>query len=106
MQKSILLASHVVLNEPYIIWTSFLTLIPWGHGQLVDGDRGVSYTHRNLPLDGEEAAPASGSVANRMHTLSNGNKTTTIIEPTMSNGALSTKGLSINGTVTPTNNRA
>ncbi|KAH9546290.1 hypothetical protein CY35_12G087500 [Sphagnum magellanicum] len=78
----------------------------WGHGQVVDGDRGVSYTHRNLPLDGEEAAPALGSVANRMHTLSNGNKTTTIIEPTMSNGALSTKGVSINGTVTSTNNRA
>jgi hypothetical protein len=73
---------------------------------VVDGDRGVSYTHRNLPLDGEEAAPALGSVANRMHTLSNGNKTTTIIEPTMSNGALSTKGVSINGTVTSTNNRA
>jgi len=28
IQKSILLASHVVVNEPYIIWTSFLTLIP------------------------------------------------------------------------------
>ncbi len=86
--------------------SKFVFRLLWGHGQLVDGDRGVSYTHRNLPLDGEEAAPASGSVANRMHTLSNGNKTTTIIEPTMSNGALSTKGVSINGTVTPTNNRA
>ncbi len=28
MQKSILLASHVVLTEPYIMWTSFLTLVP------------------------------------------------------------------------------
>jgi len=75
-----------------------------GHGQLVDGDRGVSYTHRNLPLDAE--VPAARSIDDRTHALSNGNTTNNSIEPNMRNGPLSSKGVLSNGTVSSANNRA
>lgn len=98
-----------------LLWTvtraSFLTQAPIcltrllrGHGQLVDGDRGVSYIHRNLPLDAE--VPAARSIDDRTHALSNGN-TINSIEPNMRNGPLSSKGvLRSNGTVSSANNRA
>jgi hypothetical protein len=72
---------------------------------MVDGDQSVSYTHRNLPLDAEEAQP-SRNFFNKTHTLSNGNTTCTTIKPIMSNGSLSRKDVSSNGIVTSPNNKA
>ncbi|CAM6047290.1 unnamed protein product [Sphagnum compactum] len=76
-----------------------------GNGHMVDGDQSVSYTHRNLPLDAEEAQP-SRNFFNKTHALSNGNTTCTTIKPIMSNGSLSRKDVSSNGIVTSPNNKA
>jgi hypothetical protein len=47
-----------------------------GNGQLVNGDRGVRYTHRNLPIDENEAlsvlATANSSLANGNSTVVGG----------------------------------
>ncbi|KAH8960008.1 hypothetical protein BDL97_06G107600 [Sphagnum fallax] len=67
-----------------------------GNGQMVDGDQSVSYTHRTLPLDAEEAQP-SRNFFNKTHALSNGNTTCTTIKSIMSNGSLSRKDVSSNG---------
>jgi hypothetical protein len=78
---------------------------------MVDGDQSVSYTHRNLPLDAEEAQP-SRNFFSKTHALSNGNTTCTTIKPIMSNGFLSSNGslsrkdVSSNGIVTSPNNKA
>jgi len=72
---------------------------------MVDGDQSVSYTHRNLPLDAEEAQP-SRNFFNKTHALSNGNTTCTTIKPIMSNGSVSRKDVSSNGIITSPNNKA
>jgi hypothetical protein len=59
-----------------------------GNGQLVDGDKGVTYTHKNLPLNAEDASLRSLANANQSRTKGN---ITVRQEPVLNNGLLSAK---------------